>query len=229
MKKTLTLVAVLFICISHSFAQSTERITVKSEDLPWFYEKQEYKYPEFIKAKVYFKNGDVAGGKLNFNYLSNTMKMVDKKDTMSLENEGEINFVTAGLDTFFYNNGYYEWVASSPTARLAVKTTLKLAQRIKLTSSYGTGSPADKVVTLPIVMDFSTHPLSVNEELVFTKEKKYFICPIKGENKFVEATRSNISKLFPKKNIDDFIRDNRLNLNKEQDLIDVFVYISKPQ
>lgn len=38
MKKVLTLVAGLYICISYSFAQRSLRITVKSGDLPGLYQ-----------------------------------------------------------------------------------------------------------------------------------------------------------------------------------------------
>jgi hypothetical protein len=44
---------------------------------------------------------------------------------------------------------------------------------------------------------------------------------------FVEATKKNISKIFPSKNIDSYIAENKLNLTREKDLIDLFVYVNK--
>ena len=69
--------------------------------------------------------------------------------------------------------------------------------------------------------------MALNEEFVFSKETTYYISSVKGH--FVEANKKNISKLFPRRNIEGYIKENKLNLNKEKDLIDVFVYANKPE
>jgi hypothetical protein len=68
--------------------------------------------------------------------------------------------------------------------------------------------------------------LDINEEIVFAKQKAYYVSGIK--NHFVEANKKNISKLFPEKDIDNYIKENKLNLNKEEDLVQLFVFVNKP-
>ena len=185
--------------------------------------------PPYTKAKVFFKDGGIASSRFNYDYFSQEMKYIGEKgDTLVIADEDDINFITVGTDTFFYNKGYYEWIASSGIARLAVKHTFKLVGRQsvgplgissastgteKIGRVYGNGRPYD---------------LLPNEELVFSKETTFYISPTKGKkNDFVIANKNNIDKLFPKINIEEFIKHNKINLNKEEDLLSLIVYISK--
>lgn len=229
MRKIICTTVAVLACI-FSFAQNVERIAVKGSDLPLFYEKEEFKYPKFISTRVYLKNGDTAVGKFNFDFFDQSMHFINQKgDTVTLANEKDVKYITVGTDSFFYENGYYEWMATSAKARLAVKHTFKLAERQNL-GAYGLSSPTMNVQTIgKIFSGGKSVDLPPNEELVFTRETTYYISLLKGpKNNFVVANKNNISDLFPKKDVEDFIKENKLNLNKEEDLIDLFIYISKP-
>ncbi|MEP7106403.1 MAG: hypothetical protein ABI760_00445 [Ferruginibacter sp.] len=227
MKTVLNFTCIFFLCISSVFAQKAETIRVVGKEADDFIAKAAYKFPAFTRARVYLKNGDIANGKFNYDYFNESMKYIDEKgDTLVIANEKDINCISIGSDTFFYDNRYFEWVASSASARLAVKRTLRLTHREKLAPSI-TNSPTNKVESHDVILDISNHQLDANEVLVFLKQTTYYISSINGH--FAEANKKNIGKLFPGKNIEEYITRNKLNLNKEEDLIDVFVYANKPQ
>jgi len=230
MKRILIIVFTVLIC-KVLFAQNAQRITVKGADLTSFYEKEEYKYPKFLQAKAYLNKGDSASGKFNYNYFDQSMRFINERgDTVTLTNEKDVNFITVATDTFFYDNGFYEWMATSATARLAIKHTFKFIERENV-GAYGISSPTHGVQTIGKISGTGiSYDIAPNEELIFSKETKYYISSIKGlKNNFVPANKNNLSRLFPKKNVEDYIKQNKLNLNKEEDLIDVFVYVNKPK
>ncbi|MDB5199619.1 MAG: hypothetical protein JWO92_1582 [Chitinophagaceae bacterium] len=227
MKKTFNIAFALLISLT-SFAQNVENITIKGSEFISFYEKNEYKYPSFTLGDVYFANGDSARGNLNFNYFDQSMRFINKQgDTLAIAGESKVSLITFGKDTFFYDNGFYEWLATAAKVRLVAKYTFKLAER-RAVGPYGTSlstasiETVDKIVGSNILQD-----LMRNEVLVFTKQTTYFISPVKGlKNNFVAANKNNLTDLFPKKHVDDFIKQNKLNLNKEKDLLEVFIYVS---
>jgi hypothetical protein len=229
--KKFTSFAVAFLLCSVSFSQNVERITIKGEELNEFYDKEQYKYPQFISSHIYLKNGDTAVGKLNYNFFDQTMRYINgKKDTVVIANEKDISYITVKSDTFFYDNGFYEWGASSGKARLAVKHIYRLVER-KTIGAFGTSSPAKNIQNIDKILGASSYNLGQNEELVFAKETTYYISLIKGlKNDFVQVNKKNLSDLdemFPKKNVEDFVKENKLNLNKEEDVLDLFIYLNQ--
>ncbi|MEP7145008.1 MAG: hypothetical protein ABI707_19135 [Ferruginibacter sp.] len=225
MKKTIAFASIFFLCVSYLFAQKEETIKVTGKEAADFIAKAEYKFPAFTSSKVYLRNGEVAGGRFNYDYFNELMKFINEKgDTLAIADEKNINYISTGPDTFFYDNKYYEWVASSATARLVVRHTLKLTHTEK-TGAFGISSPNTNVESRDAILDISHHQLDINEVLVFSKQTTYYISSINGH--FTEANKKNISKLFPGKNIDSYIDQNKLSLHKEEDLVDVFVYANK--
>jgi hypothetical protein len=232
MKKAFLVTCMFVLSLSFSYAQNTEYIKFTGQDYSHFVAKNEFKYPVFTKASIAFTDGNVASARINYNNFTQKMFYIDeKKDTLEIANPQDISYIAIGEDSIFHDNGYYQWVASSGSARLAVKLKYKEAFRA-LVGAFGSASPARHVVSHDKVFvdGISTQPLSANEEITIAKEITYYISPINDKkNNFVLATKKNIDKLFPKKKVEDFIKDNKLNLNKEADLIDLMVHISKPK
>ncbi len=227
MKKLCILSFLFSICIA-SFAQNVEKFTVTDADLESFLSKERYKYPNFVSSRIYLNNGDTAFGRINLNYFDQTMRFINEKnDTVAISNQKDIKLITAGSDTFFYDNGFYEWAASSATIRLAIKHKMRLIER-KPVGAFGTSSQAKNIQTVDKILGANSYDLSPNEEMVFSKETTYYISPINGlANNFLIVNKNNLKDLFPRKNVEGFIKENKINLNKEEDVIDVFIYLSK--
>jgi hypothetical protein len=226
--KTLLIIACFLFTLQCSFAQKTDYLKVKGIEYKEFMLANQYKYPEYKRAKIYFKNGDMASARMNYDYINQLMKYIgEKNDTLVIANEKDLDYIAIGTDSFFYDNGYYEWVASSGKARLACRKTLKEGPRA-LIGAFGTSSPAKNIESKSKILQESSYELSPNEEVTFTRETTYYISQVGGSKaRFELANKNNFDKLFPKKKVSDFIKENNLNLYKEQDLIDVMVYIAK--
>jgi hypothetical protein len=229
MKKTICFLFALFICTLVASSQTTETIKITGAEYPDFIAKTQYKYPEYTRAKISLKSGEIASARINYNNFLHMMKYIDEKgDTLEIANADDINYIAVGVDTIFYDKVYYDWVASSGVAKLAQRRTYKVISRA-LVGAFGTSSPAKDIVPITRILGAGTsYDLAYGEELTLSKQTIYYVSPVKGlNNNFVVANKKNLIALFPKKNIEDFIKENKINLNKEEDLIDVFIYLSK--
>lgn len=233
MKKAFFITCLFICCITFLYAQKIETIKVTGADYPYFVAKNEYKFPAYTKAGITFNDGAKASARVNYNNFKQVMSYIGGNgDTLEIANPGDIKYIAVGADSLFYDteNGYFQWVATSPTARLVAKYSFKEGPRA-LVGAFGTASPAKHVESRDAFLNsdgVSTKQLGKNEEVTFIKETTYYISPINTTN-FVVASKKNIERLFPKKKVEDFIKENRINLNKEQDLIDLMVHISKPK
>ena len=229
--KKLFLIALLFLSVG-AFAQKVENISVKGSEVHDFIKKEVYRYPEFRNARVYFKNNDSAGGKMNYNYMLQTMQFIGpQKDTLIIADEANIKYITIGLDSFFYDNGFYEWVASSSRSKLLIKHSLKLMAGSQKVGAYGIASASQSIQSQDAFRGFiGTAGLDINEEFQFVKETTYYIRAGKKGGEIVTFTKKNLEELFPKKEdkIEEYIKQNKVNFNKEQDVVDLYVFVSQP-
>ncbi|MFT3681380.1 MAG: hypothetical protein QM791_13970 [Ferruginibacter sp.] len=215
-------------CSTVLIAQKTERIALKGWEVKDFVAKEGYRYPSFKNARVFFTNAEPAGGRLNYNYLLQTMQFVgDKGDTLVIADETYISHITIDTDTFFHQDGYLEKIAGNNKMRLAVKRILKTNGEAKKLGAYGIASATNNILSEGRIRSHATvNDLGVNEEYDFTRETAYYISV---DNKtFTAISKKNISKLFPKRQeqIEAYMHENKTNLTKEEDVKKLFDYIS---
>ncbi|MBS1495582.1 MAG: hypothetical protein JSU03_10720 [Bacteroidetes bacterium] len=213
-----------FFITANVLAQSSETIVVKGADVKEFLATKVYKYPQFIQSKIYFKKGGNAVAKLNYNYLLGGVQFINEhKDTLMLDNVDDLDYLTIANDTIFYDNGYLEWMASSPDTKLARRISFSIigggAQKV---GAFGSSNNTQNMDAINTMYSNTTDELSLNEEVKFKKTVTYFIKGRKGE--FMAANKSNFEDVFPKVEIKDYIKQNNLNLKKEKDVVDLFLY-----
>lgn len=215
---------IFFFFTTSLLAQRTEVIRVKGNDVPAFIAKTKYKFPTFTHAKIFLKSGEVASARINFDYFDQTVKYIgEQRDTLTLTNDN-VEYISSAIDTFFYDKRFYEWIASSATTRLAMLRTYKLNDKQKV-GAFGTSSPTHKIESHDAILGVTHLDLATNEEYVFAGQTSYFISKMDGH--FVPATKKNISKIFPKKDIENYIASNKLNIAKQEDMITLFVYANQ--
>ncbi|MEO6949883.1 MAG: hypothetical protein ABI123_09665, partial [Ginsengibacter sp.] len=170
--KTFILIAFsLFLFNLSLSAQKTETIRVKGAEAKLFFAKSEYKFPSFTRAKIHFNNGTVASARINYDYFTAGIKYIgEKKDTLLIENSSDIQYIAADLDSFFFDNKWFEWIASSATARIGQIVTYKLISS-DVVGAYGISSPAFKVESKEAILSGGNHmDLEGNKEFTFKKE-----------------------------------------------------------
>ena len=226
MKNIIFLTGFFFICTYNSFCQRSESLVIKAgDDLTKAY-NYIYRYPQFEYGKVYFVNGDVSAGKLNYNILIKTMQFVDQKgDTLALANENTLNFISIGADTFFYNSnkGYVEKVADYTFTKLLLKENV-ISSEEKI-GAFGIPSATQNIDTKNTYVHGTSYKLVANANLTLSKQKQYYFSDTHFN--ILPVNNKNILKVFfrEKDKIENYLQSNSINFNNEDDLKKLFTYL----
>jgi hypothetical protein len=114
-------------------------------------------------------------------------------------------------------------MATSPKGRLLSRTTLTVLGSAPI-GAYGVANETTKVQSIDEIHTNTTLGLDINEEQKIKRKKTYYI--YKNKNDLEVATKSNFSSLFPKVDVDEYVKVNKLNLKKEEDVVDLFYYVN---
>ena len=200
-------------------------ITIKAgEDAAVLY-KHIYKYPVFSPGTVYFNDGTMARSKMNYNLLLETIQFINEKgDTLSISDEGTIKYLTLGLDTFFFQDGYLELISTYSKLELAAKEKIKFLNE-KNIGAYGISTATHTIDNYNTLRAFDTYVLKLNKDLIYSKETKYFFN--KGDA-FILANKKNILKAFggKKKQVEQYLEQQNPDFEKEEDLQKLFTYLA---
>ena len=225
MRALLSLIILLNLgCIA--FGQTTEVITVKAGQSLYDVHKEIYRYPNFKEGKVYFLDGGLSGGKLNYSFISEAMQFISPTgDTLSLADEATIKYIVIENDTFYYDKGYLEGLINAGTVKLAIKQKIKFKDTRKI-GAFGTASPTLRTENEKTFLGDNRYNFIIAEDLIFVKEKEYYL-NVRFRD-FVIVNKKNLNKLFPEKkdNIETFLKQNNINLQVEKDLEKLILYLA---
>ena len=224
MKTIIFLAGFFFICTYNLFCQGSSSIVIKpGEDLTKVY-KYIYRYQQFEYGKVYFINGDASAGKLNYNFLIETMQFIDPKgDTLALANESTLNFISIGADTFFHNSmGYIEQVADYTVTKLLLKEKIKSSE--EKIGAFGIPSLTQTIDTKNTLIADQNYKLRVNENLTLSKETHYYFSD--ADFNVLPVNKKNLLKVFAKQKgkIENYLNSNNTDFNNGNDLKKLFRY-----
>jgi hypothetical protein len=215
----------------NSNAQNKEWTIPAGEDIKNFLgDSIIFRYPQFTQGFVYFRDERVSNALLNLNLINGEMQFIaPSKDTMTVTNEATIKFITINKDTFYYDKGFVELVHSNTGAKLAKIDVIKIVA-LKKTGAYGQGSSASAITTVSSFYNNTNEltRLTENKEVTLRRETVYFV----GDNfnKFLPAIKKNIYQMFINKTaIETFIKDEKIELNKKDDLVKLVDFIGKEQ
>lgn len=219
------------VCLVAHFlnAQIAETVVLKpGDDLFEKYNHEIYAYPQFIPGKVYYLSGDSAGGKMNYNNLAGKFQFVDNNgDTLDFAGETNIKYIAIAGDIYYYEKpNFLKQVAAFSVGKLAIKNSLRFADAKKI-GAFGVPNSTSRIESLNEFRAYQNHKLISNEEIIFNKEKVFFIG--NADNVFLPANRKNILKLYPsiKKNVDAYLDSHSINFQSENDLLDLLKFIEK--
>jgi len=219
-KLCLQLFGLLF--YTHSFAQSTETITVKtgtsiSEGVP---AADLYQYSQFVNGTVYFRNGTSSVARLNYNRFIDEMQFLNTTgDTLALDNEETIKLIIANSDSFYYDNGYFMVISSNNSLKLAIKQGFKILDKQK-TTAYDKSSSVSSIknVNSYNADESRIYQIGVTQDVVLTRETQYYF----GDkfNQFVVANKKNLLALYPKHSyeIKKYLKETEIGFQNKDDL-----------
>jgi len=215
--------AVVFFQSFSARAQVFDKKIIHADDLLSDYFT--YRFPSFEEATILFKSGGPLVYKMNFNTLLCTMQFIDPKgDTLAISKPENIDSIRLNNSTFFFKDGYYEIVAASDSVnvKLAVFRTVSF-EPVKI-GAMGVPSrhaAVDNYVSYTGINKKVTQ-LSVNQDIYAYLKTEYLL--ISDEGEFIKATKTNFLKIFndDKKRIENYLKLNKPNFNKQNDLEKLF-------
>jgi hypothetical protein len=200
------------------FAQTHKSIIVKvgttvRESVP---NVDLYDYAQFTQGTVFFKNGKTAGAALNYNrYLDEMQFITPKGDTLTLQNETKIAYISIVQDTFFYDQGYVKLVNNTANLKVAIKKRLRVLGKQKL-GAYGIVSSTEAITSYGTFSDGSTnYDLKVMQELILERQVQYYLGD--DNNHFVIPSKKSLIKLSPnhQEEIKAYLKENSLVTDDE--------------
>ena len=226
-------VLLFFLGVAEVLAQDKDRIKVKvggeisSRDFTY----AAYRFPAFQEAIIHYNTGIPAKGTLNYNFLLGEMHFIGPKgDTLALDNLYLVKYVAIGENKFYYDpesKGFGEEIADFNAVRLLITHKFKPSDKesgvaydqfsnTSATTNYGTYAVNGRI-----------QKLNINEYLVLSKRATYYIS--NQNNQFYPATKGNILKIFSKQKpaVEKFMKENRIDFQKEEDLKQLLGYCSQ--
>jgi hypothetical protein len=204
------------------FAQPGKTIRVKAgEDVAQAYSPQGfYRFPQFSKATLYFKDGGRNSGALfNYNVLSGNMQFINQAgDTLDMGGAAKIDSIVFEKNVFLYNDGFLEVVAFSDSLRLLKKLVLKT--QVENIGAYGQPNATASIVNIKTyAAGTGVFNLIINQDVVVTENISWFFT--NGNNIIVKASKGNLPKLLPAEKLskaEAYLKQNKTNFDKENDL-----------
>lgn len=219
--KTLAFLLITTLFCTSAIAQNTASIIVKAgtslkESVP---PEDLYLYPQFRYGRVFYKDGKRSGGKMNYSKIFDEMLFIDPfGDTLALANEPAISVIGIDADTFYYDKGYVKYITTIGNTKLAVKPSLKVADKVKI-GGYDMANPASAITSYESYNDgIRSYNLTVREDMVLIRVEQYYW----GDqyNHFMLVNKKNVFDFFSKheKAVKGYLDEHKVDFNSREDL-----------
>lgn len=185
-----------------------------------------YSSPEFTLGTVQLRDGSEATVKLNYNSVYGEIQYIDPKtgDTLSLAEEKNIRFVAIQKDTFYFDEGWMQFISGNPTLKLAKKRLLEKTNNQKLGPMDSPGFGAIETYN-KYTGSQQARNLVAKERITFTEHITYYF----GDrfNHFSKASKKMVLKTYDdnQKELGKWIEENKIDFNKEEDLQKLFDHL----
>lgn len=220
--KFLLLCFILFICSANYAQNYTQKTVYNGESIA---DKSYFLFPSFQDATVKMKRGGSLMYKMNFNLLICAMQFINaNNDTLIIAKPEEIDTITLNDEQFYFNNGYYQLLATSDSANLVVLRTASY-EPLKI-GAMGLPNHSGSGIQSYSSLDsyLGEGKLTMNEDVEITNETSYFLVNSSGEK--MKADKAGFIKCFPAKanNISFYLKQKNIKFSKEADLKKLFDY-----
>lgn len=207
-------------------SKKTYRINSIKEDSSEF-NGAVYRYPQYKKGVVAFKDKPAASADLNYNYLSGQILFVtDNGKTLELAKPETLQYISIGTDTFYYvDKGYVEMITHYPMVNLSKNDIIKFNGREKK-GAYGTYSSTAAASSINTYSDENVNQrISVDENTLYATSTKYYLSD--RLNHSLPATKKNFYKVFFKDEgkLNEYLKSNTVHYNREEDLKNLLGYL----
>ena len=214
------LFAVYVFCINTAAAQTVKAYPVRVGEIPKEVLPNEAMYvlPAFTAGIAWFRNGTSSTQRFNYNFLLDEMHFIDAGgDTLAIAEPTLIKSVIIDSMVFYYDKGYVREIFKAGIYNLVIKQEMvQVADKTR--GAYDAASGASSIKTYGTINNNNSqvYQLQVKKDVLFKGVISYYIS--NGFNPFLKATRKNFHILFEKKDMTKYIKEHKINFNKEEDL-----------
>ncbi|HYK44854.1 MAG TPA: hypothetical protein VEV83_06790 [Parafilimonas sp.] len=188
-----------------------------------------YRYPQFVDGRVYYDDGKVSRGLLNFDRLTGQMEFIaPSRDTLAIANEATVKYIAVQNDTFYFDKVYLELIHHNAGTRIGKMDVIKLLD-IKKEGAFGQMNSTSSITsTSSFYNGRQDYQLTQKGEITLKEQTKYFISH--GNDDFLPATKKNINKIFSQKMsaIEPFMKEKNIDISKQEDLVRLIDFLEKP-
>lgn len=182
-----------------------------------------YEHPQFVKGKIFFRDGSLTEALLNYNYLNGEVEFIsNQKDTLAIAKQQMLNIKRVEINDhiYFYDRGYLEQVQENAIGKLLKKQMYDVIKREKI-GAYNQPTSTSAIESYGSFTDnygsFSPN-LKVKENITLALRSLYYF----GDkyNVFLPATKKNLLKSFPskKRQIETYLKQHPVNFKSAEDL-----------
>jgi hypothetical protein len=155
-------------------------------------------FPQFTDGVVVMKDGNVSGGKLNYDTSTDQMQFLgaDNAILQIAEPEKVVKVVIANRTFVFLKNYFVEVIIDGPVLLYSRIHEQRIAEKV---GAYGGSSPASSIQTVSTLFsgDGTINRLTANEDVTYRKELILSVS-VKGKMRII-SVQNDLLKCFSSK------------------------------
>lgn len=224
MKRFSFLLIIFFIFYQNIFSQE-KNCDINTQ----FTQNAQFFFNSFQKGTVVFENSTKTSTKLNYNVVSNNIYYIDNEKIYVLSPENVKYIFICNKKFYPLNNKVYELIYNKKI-QILTEREVSWEEFQKRKGAYGAKSPNTvgtnlNYIDLTNIAEDQTYLVNLkdNEDKEITVNLNF---KIKYGNNLYSTSKRSFYKIYPnyKKEIQQYIKDNNLNLNQNSDLIKLANY-----
>lgn len=187
---------------------------------------EQYRFSNFIKGTVLFKDGSKSAARMNYNALFGEMLFIDAKgDTLAISNPGLVKEIRIEDKIFYYDQTYLEKKSTAGTKTIAERDYFAFSD-IKKEGAMGKSTTTVAVESMKVDQSRTMHRFNMVANDYFTLQKRKDIYIADEQMKFTLATRKNLSKIIGSKNLKEYSGQNTIDFDNPEDIEKVLKHFS---
>jgi hypothetical protein len=234
-KKIVTLILATILLPAVTIAQTNQRGVVEAavgsdlnSVLP---DDVVYMYPEFQKGTILYSDMSTSEGTINLYLIGSDVHFIAPTgDTLVMKDQDDARILSIGRDTYVrHDKSWVRLLAVKGALAIGIRTSVNIEQEQK-TGAYGMADATSSISNVSALYDVP----SSSAQTVYLKSLRNIPYKVNHDallydgTKLYLSTRRNYRRLFPDKKdlVNQFIKDNKLDLNKAQDALQLFNFLS---
>ena len=190
-----------------------------------------YMYPEFQKGTILFSDRSTSEGTVNLYLIGSHVHFIAPAgDTLVMKDQDAARILSIGKDTYIrHDKSWIRLLSVMGTKAVGIRSSVNIEQAQKI-GAYGVTDATSSISNVSALYDIPGSP----SHTVYLKSLRNIPYTVTHQallydgNKLYIASKRNFNKLFRDKKdlIKKYINENKLDLNKAQDALQLFNFLS---